>query len=129
MRFDGKWCFGLREARRRQNKSFEKLPPCVCLKTENPLISWDSYSRSTCELPAKSLKCTGQFLWEAVSREGLARESQNSVCKILEEIKIHFLIFATRVQDTLLATYSQKCFFKSFSTKQISFLEKLSKHK
>ena len=67
-------------------------------------------------------------MWEAVSREGLMREFLKTLCKILEEMKIHFLIFTTRVRDTLLATYSRKCFSRVFQQNIFSFLEKLSKH-
>jgi len=94
----------LRKALGRQNRVFEKLPLSALLKTENPFISRDSYSQSTCELLAKFLKCTRQVLQEAVSRKALVRESRNSLCKILEEMKIYFLIFTTKVRDTLLAT-------------------------
>ena len=127
LRFERKQCFGLKEARGRQNRVFEKLPLCAHLKTKNLLILQDSYSRSTCELLAKFLKCTGQVPRKVVSRKALVRESRNSLCKILEEMKIYFLIFATKVRGTLLATYLQKCFQRSFSKKHFQKLIKHSK--
>ena len=105
----------------------KKLPLCTPLKTENSLISRDSYSQSTYELLTKCLKCTGQVSWEAISHEVLMRESRNSLCTILEEMKIHFLIFATRMQDTLLATHSRNTFGGVFQQNRFGFLEKLSK--
>ena len=98
---------------------FEKNVTVWPLKTENLLISWDGYSRNAHELLAKCLKCTGLVLQEAFSREGVVRESWNSLCKILEEMKISFPIFTARLREFLLTTYSQKCLWKSFSTKQI----------
>ena len=127
LRFERKQCFGLRKALGRQNRVFEKLPLSALLKTENPFISRDSYSQSTCKLFAKFLKCTRQVLQEAISRKALVRESRNSLCKILEEMKIYFLIFATKVRGTLLATYLQKCFQRSFSKKHFQKLIKHSK--
>ena len=53
-------CVGLREAWRRQKEIFGKLSLFALFKTKNPLISWDSYLRSTCGILAKCLKCTGQ---------------------------------------------------------------------
>ena len=84
-------CFGFREARGRQNKDFEKLTLCAPLKTKNTLISRDNYSRTTREWPA--------------------RESQDSLYKILEESENHFHIFATWLWETLLAKMLTKEFF------------------
>ena len=111
LRFEWKGCFGLRETRGRQNRVFEKLSLCASLKTENPLILRDRYSWGTCEFLAKCLKCTGQLSQEAISREWLARELRDSLCKILEEMEIHFLIFATWVRETLLAKMPIQEFF------------------
>ena len=106
---------GTKEAK---NKHLKIATVCP-LKTEISLISRNSYSRNSCELLAKCLKCIGQVLREAVSRKALMRELRNSVCKILEEMKISFLIFATRMWDSLLTTYSKKGLWRSFSTKYI----------
>jgi len=84
---------GTKEAKNKRLKTATMCP----LKTEISLISQDSYTRNSYELLVKCLKCTGQVLREAISREALARESQNSLCKILKEMKIRFLIFATRM--------------------------------
>ena len=37
------------------------------------------------------------------------KESRNSLCKILEELEIGFLIFVDRLREDLLTSYLQKC--------------------
>ena len=82
--------------------SFWKTVTVWPSKIENPLVSRVSYSRSTCKLLTKCLKCTRLVSREAIFRERVARESRNSLCKILEKMKTSFLIFADRLQDVLL---------------------------
>ena len=122
-------CFELREAQRKQKDDFEKLSLFALLKTENPLISQDSYSRSTCELLAKCLKCIRLVSWEAVSHKGVTRESQNSMCKILEEMKISFLISTARLRMAYSQLTRESVSEGVFQQNRYGFLEKLSKHK
>ena len=109
LRLEWKDVFGWERHEGGKIEVLKKLPLCAPLKTKKSLISRDNYSQSTCKLLMKCLKCTRQVSWEAISRKVLAKESRNSLCTILKEMKIHFLVFATMVQDTLLATDSWKC--------------------
>ena len=77
------------------------------------------------------LKCTGQVSREVVSHEALSRESGNSLCKILEEMEISFLIFVVRLRDSfscdLLAKMPLDEFFSKIDLALI--IKKLSIHK
>ena len=63
------------------------------------------------------LKCTGQVSREVVSHEALARESGNSLCKILEEMEISFLIFVVRLQDSFFCDLLAKMPLDEFFSK------------
>ena len=71
------------------------------------------YSWSTRKMPQMH---RASFVGSFIS---LTKVSQNSLCKILEELEISFLIFANRLREDLLATYSQKCLWWNFSIKLI----------
>ena len=80
-----KMCFGLREARRRQNIRFEKNWHRLAFKTENPLIflvrNLRSYSQN-------GLKRTGHVSRVASSCERVAKELWNSLCEFQRKLKI-----------------------------------------
>ena len=105
--------------------SFSKTITIWLLKTKSPLTSWVSYSRVTRKMPQMH---RASFAGSYFSRR-VARELQNSLCKILEEIKISFLIFTAKLRDSLLATYSQNASEGVFQQNRVSYLEKHSIHK
>ena len=74
------------------------LKTCHCLAFKNKKSA--HFAGKVLEkLLAKCLKCTMLVSREAISREEVMRESRNSLWKILEEMKISFLIFVARLRD------------------------------
>ena len=94
LRDESSWDFGeissenvfwVKRGTKEANRDIWKTVIIYLLKTENPLISQVSYSRSYLW---NGLWSIGSVSWEASSCKRVARESWNSLCKILEKLKM-----------------------------------------